>query len=61
MAYLLRVKRLDEFGEVLTGVVGPGRGLRMVLHSENRQFFVPNTFDGAIIEVNMRYLKLIDT
>ena len=61
MAYLLRVKRLDEFGEVLAGVVGSGRGLRMVLHGKNRQFLVPDAFDGAIIEVNMGYLKLIDT
>ena len=33
----------------------------MVLHSENRQFPVSDAFNGAIIEVKVRYLKFVDT
>ncbi len=56
-AYLLTVKSLDEFGEVVPCIVRPGRGLRMVLNAEQWQFQVSDTFYGVIIEVTVRHLK----
>jgi hypothetical protein len=53
----LTVKSLDELAEVASRVVGAGRGLRMVLHTENRELAVTYPFDGAIIEVKVRHLK----
>ena len=60
-AYLLTVKSLDEFREVPLGIVRPRRGLRMVLDGEHRQFPVPHTFDGVIIEVTVCHLKCFGT
>ena len=56
-AYLLTVKSLDEFGEVIPCIVGARGGLRMVLNAEGWQFYVPDTFYGVIIEVTVRHLK----
>ena len=56
-AYLLTVKSLDEFGEVVPGIVRPWRGLWMVLNAEHRQFYVPHSFYGVIIEVTVCHLK----
>jgi len=32
-----------------------GAGFGMVLHAEERQCFVPESFDGLIVEIHMRY------
>ena len=56
-AYLLTVKSLDEFGEVVPSVMRAWCGLRMVLDTECWQVYVPNTFYCVIIEVTMRHLK----
>ena len=53
----MTVKSLDESAEVVSGVVRARRRLRMVLNGEYRQFPVPNSFNGAIIEVKVRHLK----
>jgi len=36
----------------------PRRGLWMVLNSENRQLLVSESFDGVVIEVNVRNLQV---
>ena len=57
----MSVKSLDEFVKVVAGIVGPWGGLRVVLNSENWQLSVPHPFYCTIIEVNVRYLKLLGT
>ena len=49
------VKSLQEFLEVFTGIVRPRSGLRMILYCKNRQFAVPNAFNGVVIEVKVGY------
>lgn len=59
--YLLSVKGLDEFAEVVPSVVRSRRGLRMVLHTERGEVLVPYTFHRVIIEVTVCDLKLFGT
>ena len=47
------VKSLQEFLEVIPGVVRPWSGLRMILYCKNRQFPVPDAFYGVVIEVKV--------
>jgi hypothetical protein len=53
----LSVKSLEELTEVSSRVVGAGGGLRMVLNTQGREFSVPHSFNGAVIEVKVRHLK----
>src|SRR5947207_10041716 len=49
---------VDEFGELIEkvgGVVRPGRGLGVILHTEDRQLFVAHSFDGAVVEIDVGY------
>ena len=55
------VKSLEELFEVALGVVRSRRGLRMILHGENRVFPVLHPFDGAVVEVKVRDLKRLGT
>jgi hypothetical protein len=55
--YLLTVKSLDEFGEVVPSVMRTRSSLRMVLNSAGRQVLVPDPFHGAIIEVTVCHFK----
>ena len=57
MAYLLTVKGLEELIEVSTGIVRAGSRLWMVLDGQHGKLSMPNTFYGAIIEVDMCHLK----
>src|SRR2546427_3433093 len=56
-AYLLCVKSLEELLEVSLGVVRTRRGLRVVLHGENRVLPMLHSFDRAVVEVKVRDLK----
>src|SRR5687768_10461813 len=37
--------------------MGPWSGLRMVLNGEQRQLAMPNSFDGSIVQVDVRHLE----
>ena len=41
------------------GVVGSGRGLRMILNGEGRDIAMPDPLDGSIIEIDMRDLYIM--
>ena len=49
--------RGHELGEVGEGVVRSGRGLRVVLHGEQRQLAVAHALDGAVVQVEVRDLE----
>ena len=46
--------RLEELPEQVVGVVRSGRRLGMILHREDRLRDVPESFDGAVVQVQMR-------
>ena len=50
--------RRQEFAEVGKGVVRSRRCLGMILHGEERKLAVPNTLDGAVVEVQVRDLEV---
>ena len=50
-------ERGHEFGEVRKRVVGPRRGLGMVLHSEKRELAMANPLDGPVVEIEVRHLE----
>ena len=52
-AYLLPVKSLQEFLEVIPSVMGTWGSLWVILHGKNREISVPNPFDGVVIEVKV--------
>ena len=35
-----------------------GRGFRMILHGEDRKFFVANTFHGSVVQVDVRDFEI---
>src|SRR5580765_6166909 len=39
--------------------MGAGRGLRMILHAENRQLAMTHPFDGAVVQVDMRHFHFV--
>src|SRR4051812_8871426 len=47
--------RLDELPEQVVRIVGAGRRFRMVLHREDRLRGMPETFDGPVVQVEMRH------
>ena len=57
----MTVKSLDELLKVPSGVVRARRCLRVVLHGEHRELTVLESFDRAIIEVNVGHLKFLGT
>ena len=51
------VQRRHELGEVGKGVVRSGRGLRVVLHGEERQLAMAHPFDGAVVQIEVGDLE----
>ena len=49
----MTVKSLEELAEVRPSVMRPGGSLGVVLHSKNRVFPVPHTFDSVVVEVKV--------
>ena len=39
--------------EKIGGIVRTRRGLRMILHGEQREFFVDQAFQGPIVQIHM--------
>ena len=52
-----RSERGHEFREVRQRVVRTRRGLRMILHSEERQLTMANALDRSVVQVKMGHLK----
>ena len=52
-----RVEPTQEFLEVRVGIVGPRRGLRMVLYCEHRKFFVANAFHRSVVQIYVGNLQ----
>src|ERR1051326_2122906 len=51
----------DQIGELrkeVGRVVRAGRGLRVILHAEDRQFLVPHSFDSVVIQVDVTDLDI---
>ena len=46
--------QLRELIEKIRGIVRAGRGFRMILHAEDRQFLVPHSFDRAVVQIDVR-------
>ena len=44
----------DEPVKEKSGVTGPGRSLRVILHGKHRQRFMPDAFNGVIIQIKLR-------
>ena len=44
-----------EFGEKIAGIMRAGRGLGMILHTEDRQLAVPHSFDRAVVQIDVRH------
>ena len=38
--------------------MGPGRGFWMILHTENRQFFMAHSFHRSVIQIDMSDLNI---
>ena len=47
----------QEFLEVRVGIVGSGRGFRMILHRKDWKFFVANAFHGLIIQIDVGHFE----
>ena len=45
--------------EQISAVVWSGRGFGVVLYAEGRLKTVTDAFDGVVVEVEMRYLKIL--
>src|SRR3954454_3945233 len=50
----------DEVVEQAHGVVGPGPGLRVVLHAAGGDVEQPDALDRAVVEVHVRELRLAE-
>jgi hypothetical protein len=53
------VHQLAELAEQTARVVRAGRGLRVVLHAENRKFLVSHSFDGVVVQVDVTDLDIL--
>ena len=49
---------VDELLEQVIGVVRSGGGFGVVLDAEDRLGFVPQAFDGAVVEIHVRDLDV---
>ena len=51
---LFRFHHFHECIEQIRGIVRPRAGFRMVLHAEDGQILVPETFNGAVVQIDVR-------
>lgn len=47
---------IQELPEQVIRVVRPGRSFGVVLDAEHRLLFVPQPFDGAVVQIEVRHL-----
>src|SRR5881398_2357314 len=51
------LEQIRELIEEVGSVMRAGRGFGMILHTEDRQFLVPHSFHGAIVQIYVRHLR----
>ena len=52
---------LDQIGELIEKVrcvMRAGRSFGMILHAEDRQFLVPHSLDGAVVQIDVRHFHI---
>ena len=51
----------DQIGELIEevrSVMRTGRGFGMILHAEDRQFVVPHSFHGSVVQIYVRHFHV---
>src|SRR5437762_4366423 len=52
------LNQIRELIEKIRGIMRAGRGFRMVLHAEDRQFLVAHSLHCAVIQIDVRYFHV---
>jgi hypothetical protein len=47
------VYQIGKLREKIRGIMRAGRGFGMILHAEDRQCFVPHSFDRTVIQIDV--------
>jgi len=51
--YFCRLDQVSKLIEKVRGIVWAGGGFRMILHAEDRQFFVAHSLDRSVIQIDV--------
>ena len=57
-SFFILLDQLGKLIEKIRGIMRPGRGFRMILHAEDRQFLVTHSFDCAVVQVDVGHFNL---
>src|SRR5204863_6054149 len=51
--------QVEKVVEQVVGIMRSRRGLGVVLHAEHRTMPMPESFDGAVVQIDMRHLDIV--
>src|SRR5438874_10174361 len=54
----LFLDQIRELIEKVRCIMGAGRSFGMILHTEDRQFLVPHSLHGAVVQIDVRYFHI---
>jgi hypothetical protein len=54
----LFLDQIRKLIEKVRCIMRAGRGFGMILHTEDRQFLVPHSFHGPVVQIYVRYFHI---